>query len=320
MRVSPPSDQRDLPASGAMRPLTRRSVFALCAGAGVAVHIGCAAKASAATLVRVLAAEAVWRDIALQIGGDAVAVDCVMTSADLDPHLFEPTPATARAVSSAAVLIANGGGYDAWMDRLVDAGKNSGARYIRISDVVGWREPGNTHFWYDPAIVRQAVGAIASAFSVRAGDAAPAIAARTETLLRDIDAIAARIRVMRTRFSGARVAATEPFLDQLLNALGLDEAHAAFQRSVMNDVEPGPADVAAFESDLRGGRLRMLVYNAQTVTPATTRLLSLAGAARIPTISVSETLPSKLRWQDWMGGILDQIEHALSVDANRRPA
>ncbi|MBO1358903.1 zinc ABC transporter substrate-binding protein [Acetobacter sacchari] len=320
MRLFPLSDQRDLLAPDAVRRLTRRRVFAVCAGAGVATYAGCVEEVSAMTPVRALTAEAVWRDIAVQIGGDAVAVDCVMTAPELDPHLFEPTPATARAVAAAAVLIANGGGYDAWMDRLVDAGKNSGARYIRISDVIGWREPDNTHFWYDPVIVRQAAAAIASAFSGYAGYAAPAIAARKEALLRDIDAIVARVRALRAKFSGARVAATEPFLDRLLGALGLDEAHAEFQRSVMNDVEPGPADVAAFESDLRNGRLRMLVYNAQTVTPATTRLLSLAGAARIPTISVTETLPPKLRWQDWMSGILDQIEQALSSNVNRRPA
>ena len=71
--------------------------------------------------VKIVAAENFYGDVASQIGGANVAVTSILTNPDVDPHLFEATPDTARALSDAKVVIANGAGYDSWMERMLRA-------------------------------------------------------------------------------------------------------------------------------------------------------------------------------------------------------
>ncbi|MGO9774684.1 MAG: metal ABC transporter solute-binding protein, Zn/Mn family [Roseiarcus sp.] len=67
--------------------------------------------------VKVVAAENFYGDVASQIGGANVAVTSILTNPDVDPHLFEASTETARLLVDAQVVIANGAGYDNWMDR-----------------------------------------------------------------------------------------------------------------------------------------------------------------------------------------------------------
>ncbi|MFC7608178.1 metal ABC transporter solute-binding protein, Zn/Mn family [Teichococcus aestuarii] len=52
-----------------------------------------------------------------QIGGDAVAAH-VIAGPDVDAHSFQPRPSDAQALRGAGLLVRNGLGFDAWVDRL----------------------------------------------------------------------------------------------------------------------------------------------------------------------------------------------------------
>ncbi|NHO33454.1 metal ABC transporter solute-binding protein, Zn/Mn family [Acetobacter fallax] len=266
--------------------------------------------ARAEGVMPVVAAENVWGDVAAQIGGRDVSVTSIISSPDIDPHLFEPTPGTARAIAGAAIVIANGAGFDPWVDRLVLARpQDQGTRFIRVADVVGWRDGDNQHLWFDPDNVAKV--AVAFAAALHGAGSGSGVDERVSSLGHDVVALDERIATMRRRFAGMRVSATEPLLGHLASALGLVMEDDAFQLAVMNDVEPGPAEVARFESGLRGGRLRVLIYNEQTVTPSASRLLGIAHQVGVPCVAVTETLPPGLHWQGWMTHILDSLEKAL---------
>ena len=95
----------------------------------VAALAGLTLPAAAAAPLRVVAAENVYGDLAREIGGARVAVVSILQNPDQDPHLFEASPQTARAVADADVVIANGAGYDAWMSKLLAASPSKpGAR------------------------------------------------------------------------------------------------------------------------------------------------------------------------------------------------
>jgi zinc/manganese transport system substrate-binding protein len=61
----------------------------------------------------VVAAENFWGSIASQVGGDRVQVTSIIKSPDTDPHDYDATPADARLVAGAKLVIVNGAGYDA---------------------------------------------------------------------------------------------------------------------------------------------------------------------------------------------------------------
>ncbi len=83
---------------------------------------------AAADPVHVVAAENFYGDLAQQIGGAHVQVTSILTNPDQDPHLFEASPATARAIAAADVVIANGADYDPWMQKLIAATTAPGAQ------------------------------------------------------------------------------------------------------------------------------------------------------------------------------------------------
>ena len=71
--------------------------------------------------LQVVASTDVYGQIAGEIGGDAIDVTSIITSASQDPHSFEATAQDQLAVSRADLIIENGGGYDAFMDALIEA-------------------------------------------------------------------------------------------------------------------------------------------------------------------------------------------------------
>ena len=110
--------------------------------------------------VKVVAAENFYGDMASQIGGANVAVTSILSNPDDDPHLFEASPETAKALSDAKVVIVNGVDYDPWMEKLLSAHKAPGRKEIVVGALVGRKAGDNPHFWYDPAYMKAAAKAL----------------------------------------------------------------------------------------------------------------------------------------------------------------
>ena len=70
--------------------------------------------------VKVVATFTILGDMVRQIGGDEVAVT-TLVGPDGDAHVYEPTPADARALGAADLVVVNGLGMEGWIDRLVKA-------------------------------------------------------------------------------------------------------------------------------------------------------------------------------------------------------
>jgi zinc/manganese transport system substrate-binding protein len=97
----------------------------------------------------------------------------------------------------------------------------------------------------------------------------------------------------------------------MLEALGMTVRNQSFQLAVMNNTEPSASDVAAFESDLKGHHVKLLIYNGQASDPVAERMLKLAKASNIPVVAVTETEPPGKKYQAWMMSELDAVDHAL---------
>jgi zinc/manganese transport system substrate-binding protein len=116
---------------------------------------------------------------------------------------------------------------------------------------------------------------------------------------------------MKSHYKGVPVTATEPVFGYMADAIGFEMRNQRFQLASMNETEPSPADIAAFEKDLRERRVHVLIYNSQATGALTKRLLDIAKDAHVPSISVTETLPAKKTYQQWMQSQLDSLAGAL---------
>ncbi|MFA4902330.1 MAG: metal ABC transporter substrate-binding protein [Desulfobaccales bacterium] len=80
--------------------------------------VGAGMAASAEKKLKVIASFSILGDITNNVGGDRVEV-ITLVGPNGDAHVFEPTPADAKAVASADLVIVNGLGMEGWMERLI---------------------------------------------------------------------------------------------------------------------------------------------------------------------------------------------------------
>jgi zinc/manganese transport system substrate-binding protein len=261
----------------------------------------------------IVAAENFYGDVARQLAGPNVRVVSILQNPDADPHVFEPDAATARLVADANILIYNGAHYDAWLERLL---ANAGRHARRILSVAALMDRTGTdvnpHLWYDPQTMPKL--ALALTMQLDALDPAAQLqqSTRLQAFLQSLQPIAAQVAQMRRLYAGAPITATEPVVDDLTEAIGLDMRNGAFQLSVMNDTEPGARETAQFEQSLRNRTVRLLIYNRQTSGQAVQRLLQIARQSSIPLVAVSETEPAGMSYQAWMLQTLTAMNQALA--------
>jgi zinc/manganese transport system substrate-binding protein len=95
--------------------LSRRNLLATLVSALLAPVV---LPAYAQDKLAVVASFSILGDFAKEIAGDRAAVT-TLVGPDSDAHVYSPTPADAKSVAEAKVLIVNGLKFEGWMDRLV---------------------------------------------------------------------------------------------------------------------------------------------------------------------------------------------------------
>jgi zinc/manganese transport system substrate-binding protein len=112
--------------------------------------------AEAAERLKVVATFSIIADFVKNVGGERVEL-VTLVGPDGDAHVYSPTPADARRVAEAKVVVMNGLGFEGWMSRLV---KSSGTKAGTVEAAkgvqtirMGERErhaQGHTHAGVDP--------------------------------------------------------------------------------------------------------------------------------------------------------------------------
>ncbi|MBO1325235.1 zinc ABC transporter substrate-binding protein [Acetobacter sp. TBRC 12305] len=299
-------------AEGAACAITR-ALAAMLAAVLLASLPGPAGGARAATRPSIVAAENSWGDLAAQVAGPDMAVTTLLASPIADPHVYEPTPDDARHIADATLVVANGAGYDGWVDRLVAAAGLPAVRYVRADSWPGWRDGGNPHLWFDLDAAAAFVRHVATACQQADPAHASAYATRAADVLASIDTLAQTLQALRARVGGQHIAATEPLFAPLAERMGLVMEENAYQLAIMNGVEPAPAAIAAFETDLAARKLRLVAYNQQVVEPSVERILDRARAAHVPLLPLTETMPAGQHWQGWVRTTVEQAAHLLET-------
>ncbi len=274
-----------------------------------------AASPAIADPVPVVTAENFYGDLASQVGGADVAVTSILTNPDDDPHLFAASVDTAKALAAAKVTIANGVDYDPWMDKLLKAHRAPGRKEINVAALVGRKSGDNPHLWYNPAYVKVFAHSLAGALAaVDPAHKADYDAGET-SLLNSLKPLDAKIAAMKAKYAGQPVTASEPVFGYMADLIGLKVQNQRFAWAVMNNAEPSASDVAAFESDLKGRKVKAMLFNAQASEPSVQRLVQMAKDNGVPVVGVSETEPPGKDYQHWMLSQLDALDAALSGEA-----
>ena len=270
---------------------------------------------AAPATIKIVAAENFYGDVARQIGGSHVEVTSILSNPDEDPHLFETSPSTAKALESAEIVIYNGADYDPWMAKLLSASKKPERANIVAADLVGAKSGDNPHLWYEPKTLPEVAAALAAKLEARDPADAAEYKANLTAFQKSFAPILKEIMSIRDKHKGLDVTATEPVFGYMAKALGFEMLNYPFQVSVMNNAEPSASQVAGFEDSLRSHKAKILFYNSQVTDKTTQRLKDMANSAGIPVIGVTETEPKDVKTQAWFQGQLADIKKALAAKA-----
>jgi zinc/manganese transport system substrate-binding protein len=99
-----------------------------------ALAAACALPTHAAEPLRVVASFSLLADLVRQVGGERVAVS-TLVGPGADSHVFQPTPAHARQVGQAQLVVSNGLGYEGWMSRLLQSTGYKGPQVIATQGI-----------------------------------------------------------------------------------------------------------------------------------------------------------------------------------------
>jgi zinc/manganese transport system substrate-binding protein len=261
----------------------------------------------------VIGVESQYANVLAQIGGRYVQASAVLNNPSADPHSFEPSVQTAQEVARAAIVVANGAGYDTFITPIETATAGTNRRIITVSALLGVSsDVRNPHLWYRPDAMERVARTIAGDLATFLPSDRHYFQRRLQSFDRAIAAWHRLIAQARRALHGDAVSVTEPVGDYLLSAMGLYIATPfSFQADNMNGVDPAPEAITQEQALLRTHQVQLLCFNRQVQTSLTDDLIATARQANVPTCGLYETLPSGENYQQWMISTTNTILHDL---------
>ena len=311
--------ERIVRRAGGRRRLAR--VALLAAGAAVAASAlsACSIGASAAGTdpgkIVAVGAENEYADVISQVGGQYVQASAIMSNPNTDPHTFEASPAVAREISAAQLIVQNGVAYDTFMSTIESAAQGGSSKVIDVQKLLGLPDSTpNPHLWYNPATMPKVADAIATDLAAIQPAHAAYFKANAKSFVASLDSWSSAIAAFKKAYAGVPVATTEPVADYMLQAVGADNLTPwTFQADIMNGVDPSPQNVATQKALFTDHKVKVFLYNQQVTDPLTESLITLAHQNDIPVVGVYETMPTPgYDYQTWMLTEVQDLRKAVA--------
>ena len=289
---------------------------ALAAVATATALSACSGNASGApSAIVAIGAENEYASLISQVGGKYVQASAIMSNPNTDPHTFEASPAVAREVADAQLIVQNGVSYDTFMSTIESAAPNSDRKVIDVQQLLGLPDTtSNPHLWYDPTTMPKVADAIAADLSAIQPSPAAYFSANAKAFISSLTPWFNAIAAFKKAYAGTPVATTEPVADYMLTAVGADNLTPwTFQADIMNGVDPSPQNVAAEKSLFTDHKVKVFLYNQQVTDPLTDSLITLADQNHIPVVGVYETMPVPgYDYQTWMLAEVQDLTKAVT--------
>ena len=206
--------------------------------------------------LKVVATFSILADLVQNVGGDRVEVSALVAP-NGDAHVYAPTPADARTLGAAQVVVTNGLGFEGWIERLVKASGTKAAMAVASkgvkprraesdhdhggSDPHAWQSVGNAKIYV--ANIRDALvkadGAGKTIYEANAG----AYLAKLDALDNEVKTTIARIPADRRR-----IITTHDAFGYFKDAYGLD---FIAPQGVSTESEASARDVARIISQIK---------------------------------------------------------------------
>jgi len=115
------------------------------------------------------------------------------------------------------------------------------------------------------------------------------------------------------KYGGTPMIGTEPVFNYQAKACGLKmlDAEGDFQKATQDGNDPPAFAVVKFRDQLNNRVAKVLMFNNQAVTQMSQQMADLAELNGVPVVGMSETMPPKVTYQQWMTNQLQAMLQAL---------
>ncbi len=239
----------------------------------------------------------VYADIAKNVAGKYGSVQAIIKNSATDPHDFEPTTADAKKLTNANIIVANGLGYDSWMNKL--ASSVSKKPVLVGEDLMGLKKVDNPHIWYDLDMPTKYVNYLVkrlskldkkhAAYFKENGDKYLAKIAKVKQIAKSAD-----------KKNNKPVFVSEPVFNYGLEEAGYKIGDKEFEEAIENGTDPSPKTINKMTNEIKDKKIAFFVNNTQASSSTVKTFVKLAKENSLPVLNVRETIPNHMTYLDWM--------------------
>ncbi len=262
--------------------------------------------------INIVAAENFYGEVAKTVGGDNVNVRSILNERIMDPEDFSPTPQDAREVAGASIVIYNGIGYDAWMEKLLSASKENNRREIAVAtDLLKLNKGDNPHVWYNLEMMRKLALSLADELAKMDPQNAQTYQQNAQNYVKKLDALIGKETAL-IQSAPIPIETTETIFEYMAKKLNFAVQTPGFAQAIFNGVDPTPGELISIEKNIKNKKIKLLIYNKNTKSQEVDRLTRLAKENGVPIVSVTEQKPANTTYISWMTDVLNKLEEALN--------
>jgi len=248
-----------------------------------------AAPAAAQDRIKAVASFSILGDLVRNVGGDRLEV-AALVGPNSDAHAFSPTPADARTLGTARLIVVNGLGLEGWMTRLVKASGSKApvvvaSRGIATRTLEGAIDP---HAWQSVANVKIYVANIRDGLIKADPPGRSAYEATVADYLGKLDALERDVRAAIGQIPAERrkIITTHDAFGYFGAAYGLA---LIAPEGVSTDTEPSARDVARIITQIKAQKIPAL-FMENVVNPRLMQQIARETGAKVGGTLYSDAL------------------------------
>lgn len=257
--------------------------------------------------IKIVASTNVWGSVANLVAGQAATVSALIYNTNQDPHSFEASARDQLLIQEADIVIMNGGGYDDFVETLVNA-DDTPAILVNAYMAAGDEER-NEHIWYDVDQVGDVAAVIGGAIESVDPSLAEDVWASVDEFRAGLAKRKATLEGMKAAGSCGRVFATEPLVDYLLEDAGCENVTPAeFSEAIEEERDVPPAVMEESKRILAAG-VEIMAVNESVSSRQIQELQN--SEPTLPNFAFGELLPMDPDTGEYYGDYFELIDGAI---------
>ena len=230
--------------------------------------------------LKVVATFSILGDLVRNVGGNAVEVT-TLVGPDSDAHVYSPTPADAKKIADAKLIVVNGLGFEGWLPRLVQSSGSKATIVIASNGITPLRlgTDADPHAWQSVNNAKIYVANISAALASADPAAADQLMANTQAYLAKLDALDREVRdaVAKLPPNRRKVISTHNAFGYFAAAYGIEFVAPL---GVSTESEPSARDLAKIITQIRQAKIPA-VFLENITDPRLMQRISAETGARV---------------------------------------